>query len=329
MRWQKLPKIELHLHLDCSLSYDVVSRIDPAISREAYQARFVAPTKCEDLTEFLQCAPASFPLMQSQANLRLVTLDLFEQLRQDNVIYAEIRFAPLLHTQQGLSPREVVAVVEASTAEGVRKTGVEARVILCTLRYFSPEQSMETVRLAEAFRGTYVAGFDIAADAPGDVIADHAPAFQYAREHGIPYTAHAGESRGLENVWDTLRHFAPRRLGHGVCCVEDPALLDTVRQEHIHLEACPSCNVQTGCYETFADHPIDRLHRAGVSLSVNTDARTLVDTTLSKEYAKLHRTFGWVEGDFYHCNRHALEAAFIADDVRRELVAGLNAGYRV
>jgi adenosine deaminase len=328
MDWAKLPKVELHLHLGCSLSYEVVSQIDPSITLEQYRTEFVGPAKCVDLAELLAFAPRSRPLMQTEEQLRLVTLDLFEQLREDNVMYAEIRFAPLLRTERGLSPRQVVASVEAATAEAVRNTGIEARIILCTLRFYSTAQSLETVRLVEDFRGTYVAGFDIAADKPGNVIDAHIPAFRYAREKGIPFTAHAGETRGPVIVWDTLKHFAPSRIGHGARAVEDPALVERLRQQQIHLEVCPSCNVQTDIFDTYADHPIDRYYRAGIPLSVNTDARTLVNVTLNQEYAKLHETFGWDTEDFLRCNRNALKAAFVPDDMRDKLVARLVEGYQ-
>jgi adenosine deaminase len=327
MDWSNLPKVELHLHLDCSLSYEVVSQIHPSITLDQYRTRFIAPQKCKDLAELLACAPSSYPLMQTQEQLRLVTLDLFEQLRRDNVLYAEMRFAPLLHTERGLSPRQVVASVDAAVAEGVRSTGIEARVILCTLRYYTEAQSLETVKLVEEFRGTHVAGFDIAADRPGNVIDDHVPAFRYARENGIPFTAHAGETRGPVIVWDTLQHFGPSRLGHGVRSIEDPALVEHLVQQRIHLEVCPSCNIQTDIFDTYADHPIDTFYRAGIPLSVNTDGRTLVGVTLCQEYEKLHQTFGWDAQDFYNCNRNAVRAAFVADDVRNELLARLAEGY--
>ena len=130
MDWARLPKVELHLHLDCSLSYEVVSQIDPSITLEEYRTDFIAPAKCVDLADFLARAPKSYPLMQTEEQLRLVTFDLFEQLCRDNVLYAEIRFAPLLHTERGLSARKVVASVEAATAQAVRSTGIEARIIL-------------------------------------------------------------------------------------------------------------------------------------------------------------------------------------------------------
>ena len=183
------------------------------------------------------------------------------------------------------------------------------------------------MKLVEQFRRTHVAAFDIAADKPGDVITDHIAAFNYARDNDIPYTAHVGETRGVQNFWDTLESFAPKRVGHGVCSIEDPVLLERIRSEQIHLEACPTCNVQTDCYNTYADHPIDRLYREGVSVGINTDTRTISDIKLNEEYQKLHDTFGWEKEDFYRCNVNALKAAFIPDEVREPLLEKLAAGY--
>lgn len=319
MDWRALPKVELHLHLDCSLSYEVVSRIEPSITQDDYRARFVAPRKCRDLSEFLACAPVSFPLMQTAEHLRWVTLDLFDQLAADGAIYAEIRFAPTLHTEGGLSPRQVVAAVDAAVAEGIAATGVEARIILCALKYRTAAESMAVVRLVEAFAGTHVVAFDVAADKPGNVIDDHVPSYAYAREHGLHHTAHSGETRGVGHVWETVRAFDPPRIGHGVSSIQDPALVALLIERGTHLEACPVCNVQTDCYETLADHPVDRLHRAGVSIGLNTDARALVGTTLTDTYTRMHETFGWEPADFAACNRHALAAAFVDEATRERL----------
>ncbi len=327
MDWTKFPKVELHLHLDCSLSYKVVSQIDPSITHKQYLADFISPAK-SSLVEYLKRAPSNFPLMQTEEHLRLVTMDLFEQLQKDNLLYAEIRFAPLLHTSKGLTPQQVVECVEAATAQAVQDTGVEARLILCTLRYFSTAQSLVTVRLVEDFRGTYVAGFDIAADRPGNVFDDHLPAFQYAHNKGIPCTAHSGEARGSGNVWDTVHLFAPSRMGHGVPCLDRPELVELIRKKRIHLEVCPTSNIQTNTFDTYADHPIDELYRLGVSVGVNTDSRTISNVTMSEEYEKLHRTFGWGSEEFYNCNRNALDAAFISEDERERLMAQLTEGYQ-
>lgn len=326
---QQLPKVELHLHLDCGLSYDVVSAIDPTVTKATYLEQYVAPAKCENLADFLTRAVKGFALMQTREQLGLVVHDLFNQLAANNTIYAEIRFAPLQHLEKGLSPLEVVAATEAAIAAAVRETGVEARLILCTLRHFSEAQSMETVQLAEQFKGTYVAGFDIAANEAGFPITNHINAFRFAKENNIPCTAHAGEAMGAESVWETLQYFGPTRIGHGVRSIEDPKLVDHLRRHQIHLEICPSCNIQIGLYNTYQHHPIDRLYKAGVSLSVNTDAPTIVNITLTKEYERLQEVFGWTISDFYKCNMYALEAAFIPDELKDKLLEKLKIAYNM
>lgn len=323
-----LPKVELHQHLDCSLSYDVVRRIDPSVTHEQYLHDYIAPAKCLDLADFLTRAVKGFALMQTEEQIRLVMLDLFAQLAADNTLYAEIRFAPLQHTQQGLAPFCIVATAEKAMAEAVKATGVEARLILCTLRHFNEDQSMETVKLCEQFKGTYVAGFDIAADEAGFPIDAHIRAFEYAREKGIPCTAHAGEARGADSVWETLQHLKPSRIGHGVRSIEDPALVEHLREQRIHLEICPTCNVQINLYDTLKDHPIDRLYRAGVPLSVSTDARTITNNDLRREYEKLQETFGWTVRDLYACNKAALNAAFIPESLRASLQLRLLEAYK-
>lgn len=323
-----LPKIELHLHLDCGLSYEVVSAIDPSINKEAYDNDFIAPAKCYNLADFLTRAVKGFALMQTKEQLTLVVHDLFKQLKASNVIYAEIRFAPLQHLEQGLSPHEVVAITEAATAAAVKATGVEARLILCTLRHFSAAQSMQTVQLVQQFANTYVAGFDIAADEAGFPIDNHIAAFQYAKANNIPCTAHAGEAKGAESVWETLQYFGPTRIGHGVRSIEDPALVKHLHDNQIHLEICPSCNVQTNMYHTYAQHPIDQLYKAGVSLNINTDAPTIVNTTLNKEYQQLQQVFGWGIKEFYQCNVYAVKAAFIPNALQQQLLQRLALAYQ-
>lgn len=319
MVFQALPKVELHLHLDCSLSYDVVRRLDPTVTEEIYRRDFVGPAKCRDLAEFLTVAPREIALMQSEEALRLVVADLFEQLQRDHVIYAEIRFAPLLHMEKGLSAREVVEIVEAATTQARYTSEVEARLLLCTLRHFSAQESMQTVRLVEQFRGTSVAGFDIAGGEANFPLAPHVAAFEYAREHGLFFTAHAGEACGAESVWETLRILGPSRIGHGVRSIEDAELVEHLKRERVHLEVCPTSNVQTNICEIYKDHPIDQLYRRGVALNVNTDTRTISNVTLTQEYERLHAYFGWDKEHFLRCNLQAIAAAFLAEDEKKKV----------
>jgi adenosine deaminase len=327
MDYRHLPKVELHLHLDCSLSYNVVQQLDPRTSLEEYQRGFVGPVKCLNLADFLTRAEKAIALMQTTENLRLVTLDLFEQLKNDRVIYAELRFAPLEHTCQGLSPHEVVQAVDAAVAEGITQTGIEARILLCTLRHYEEAQSMATVHLVKDFQGSHVVGFDIASDEAGFPITQHIRAFEFAHEHGLLCTAHAGEAKGAESVWETLENFRPSRIGHGVRSIEDAALMQYFIQHDIHLEICPSSNVQTNIYPSIENHRIDEIYHTGVSMSINTDGRAIVNTTLNREYTTLNRVFNWQKAHFLRCNLEALQHAFIPVELKATLQKKLLEAY--
>ncbi|HXP79683.1 MAG TPA: adenosine deaminase [Verrucomicrobiae bacterium] len=318
MDLRRLPKIELHLHLDCSLSYQAVSALAPSVSREEYQRDFIAPTRCANLADFLSRAPKGFQLMQTEDSLRLVTEDVFRQLIEDGVIYAEIRFAPLLHTERGLGPERVVAVVERSVDRLIRVTGMQAGLILCTLRHFTEAQSLLTAELVEKFRGSRVVALDLAGDEAGFPLDAHIGAYRYAREHGLHRTAHAGEALGPESVWETLRLLDPQRIGHGTRSIEDSKLVEHLRSKRIHLELCPTANVQIiPSIGNMEEHPIDHLCRAGVSLNVNSDSRMLTPTTLTAEYESLSRAFNWTGQELLQTNLLGLDAAFVNDEVKK------------
>jgi adenosine deaminase len=328
MIFRLLPKIELHLHLDCSLSYRAVSALAPYVTREEYEREYIAPRKCTNLADFLSRAPKGFQLMQTEESLRLVTEDLFEQLAADGVIYAEIRFAPLLHTSDGLMSVSVVRVVEAATERMIRSSGVEARLILCTLRHFTEPQSLETARLVQTFQGSRVVALDLAGDEAGFPLDAHLSSYQYARERGLYRTAHAGEACGPQSVWETLRLLQPNRIGHGTRSIEDHKLIEHLKREQIHLEICPSSNVQIiPSIAEWDDHPVDRLYRAGVSLNINTDTRMLTPVTLTSEYENLARIFGWGPQDLLRTNLMGVDAAFIDDATKEQLRAKLFHGY--
>jgi adenosine deaminase len=327
---RRLPKVELHAHLDCGLSYEVVHRLDPSVSSATFRETFIAPGKCSDLHDYLRYPPREVALMQTAEQLRLVTLDAIEQLRRDGVIYAELRFAPFQHLQGGLSLEQVVAAVDGAAAEGQARTGVEVRLILCTLRHFSTEQGIETATLGArcaAAPGSAVVALDLAGDEANFPLAPHVPAFAYAAAHGLSRTAHAGEASGPASVCETLAALHPARIGHGVRSAEDDELVARLARERIHLEACPTSNVQTNVCATYADHPIDRLCRAGVSIGVSTDTRTVSDVTLSREYARLRAAFHWTDADFLRRNLDANEASFASTEVKTRIERRLREGY--
>ncbi len=319
MNYSEQPKIELHLHLDCSLSYDIVKQLKPTVTLKEYKESFIAPSKCANLADYINRSQRSYELMQSKESLRLVTLDLFKQLKKDNVIYAEIRFAPLLHIMEGLSPEEVVETVNKAMAEGIEKYRIEAGIILCTLRHFSEEESFRTVNLVDKYKGTHIVGFDIAADEAGFPIDNHIKAFQFAKSTGIKCTAHAGEARGPDSVWETLENFHPLRIGHGVRSVEDDELLLFLRKNNIHLEVCPTSNIQVNVFDKIEDHSADKIYNSGVSMSINTDCRTISNVTLSHEYDVMEQIFNWNREHFKKCSLEAIAHSFATENIKKKL----------
>jgi len=319
MNYSKLPKVELHLHLDCSLSYDVVKQLKPSVTKEEYEQSFIAPPKCRDLAQYIKLSINGFELMQTKEQLRLVTLDLFKQLKKDNVIYAEIRFAPLLHIAKGLSPQEVVEAVNKATIEAIETYNIDAGIILCTLRHYSEAQSLTTVKLVDTFKGTQVVGFDIAADEAGFPIDNHIKAFQFAKDNNIKCTAHAGEARGAESVWETLENFHPLRIGHGVRSAEDDKLLAHLKAKNIHLEVCPTSNIQVNVFDKIEDHSANKIYNSGVSMSINTDCRTISNTNLIKEYSVMQQVFNWNEEHFKKCNLEAIKHSFASEEIKKKV----------
>lgn len=185
---------------------------------------------------------------------------------------------------------------------------------------------MQTAQLVNDFRGSRVVALDLAGDEAGFPLDAHVGAYRYARDHGLFRTAHAGEALGPESVWETLRLLDPQRIGHGTRSIEDPNLVEHLRRERIHLELCPTANVQIiPSIKSMEEHPIDRLYRAGVSLNVNTDSRMLTPTTMTKEYEHLDRVFHWSAQDFLKTNLMGLEAAFVGDEVKQRLRERLSA----
>lgn len=322
-----LPKVELHLHLDCSMSFESVAALVPDMTRERYRSQFLAPAKCVNLVDYFRYLAAPLALLQTRCALRIATIDLLRQLADDNVIYAEIRFAPHLHLQEGLRVQEVVETVLAAVNEGKALYPVEARLILCTLRPDDTAQGFEILALVDRYAAQGVGGMDLAGDEAGYELTEHIPVFRRARDRGINVTAHAGEAAGASSVAEVVTELGVRRVGHGVRSIEDPAVIDLLLEHDVHLEVCPSCNIQIDVFRTYAEHPVDLLRKSGISLSINTDARGPTDLTLRQEYRRLQETFAWTARDLAAANLAAINASFLEESLRTELansLVGLN-----
>ena len=322
-------RYELHCHLDGSVRPDTIADLAVEAGIELagpVRARAVAPSDVGSLHAFLSYLDVALDVLQTPSALRRAARELVQDWFADGVAYGEVRFAPQLHGRLGMSVDEAVTAVDAGLREGHAATGVRTALLLCCLRHQSPEVSLRVADAAVRFArpanavspaagtaGPAVAGLDLAGDErlPG---APHREAFDLAHAAGVPVTVHAGEAAGPASVWEALDVLGARRIGHGVRCVTDPALVARLRTDRIALETCPRSNVLTRAVKDLTAHPVDRLLRAGLRVTVSTDGRTTADTTLEQEFADLRRVFGWTAKQEERCRVNAAEAAFAARD---------------
>ena len=337
------PKALLHDHLDGGLrpatvldlagqqGYDCL----PAGDADDLADWFRTAAHSGSLERYLEPFSHTVAVMQTAPALYRVARECVEDLSADNVVYAEVRFAPELHIDDGLSLDEVVDAVLAGFADGenaVRATGrtITVRCLVTAMRHAA--RSLEIAKLAVRFRDKGVVGFDIAGAEAGYPPSRHLDAFVYMREHSARFTIHAGEAFGLPSIHEAIAFCGADRLGHGVRTLDDieidesggPARLGRVaaivRDKRIPLELCPSSNVQTGAVASIAEHPFDLLARLRFRVTVNTDNRLMSDTTMSQEMLRLVEAFGYGWTDLARFTVNAMKSAFIPFDERLALI---------
>ncbi|HEX6654919.1 MAG TPA: adenosine deaminase [Candidatus Limnocylindria bacterium] len=285
-----LPKAELHQHLDGAVrpatAVELAAGIGMSLDLAQARRRMVAPPRCRDQAELLTYFDLPIALLQTTDALRRTAAELVEDLAADGVRYAEIRWAPRLHLEQGLSVTGVIDAVAAGIAQGMTTMGAAAPLvvlIVTAMRSHPPSANVELARTAAAF-GRPVVGFDLAGPEAAYPAPPHAAAFRAAEDGGLSLTAHAGEVPGTEHIREALA-LGVRRIAHGATTVDDTELMAAVRERDVTLDLCPTSNVQAGIVASLEAHPLATLHRAGVSVSLSTDDRTVSGTTLSGEMA--------------------------------------------
>jgi adenosine deaminase len=286
--FRALPKAELHQHLDGSLrpatAVELATEVGMPLAADEAVRRMVGPERCRDQAELLTFFDLPIALLQSAAALRRAARELVEDLAADGVRYAEIRWAPRLHLSGGLSVTDVIAAVAEGVAEARPESGeTSVGLIVTAMRSHPPAANVLLARAAGEF-GPPVVGFDLAGPEAEWPAPPHAAAFRAAADAGLALTAHAGEVPGAERVREVLA-FGVRRIAHGVTAADDLDLQAALRDADVTLDLCPTSNVQARIVPSLAEHPLARLHRAGVSVTLSTDDRTVTGTTLSAEYA--------------------------------------------
>ena len=332
----KAPKVLLHDHLDGGLRAKTVTELAseykyaklPTTDVADLQKWFYRGAKRNDLVMYLETFAHTVGVMQHRDAIERVAFECAQDLADDGVVYAEVRFAPELHTEAGLTLDEVVRAVLDGLKRGSAGTGLAVYALCCAMR--TAARSLEIAELAVRWRDEGVVGFDIAGAEAGFPPTRHLDAFQFVQRSNFHATIHAGEAFGLPSIWEALQFCGAERLGHGVRIVDDITgesgaeqlgrLAHFVRDRRIPLELCPTSNVNTGVCSSIATHPIGMLRRLRFRVTVNTDNRLMSATSMTNEFDQLAQAFDWNISDFQWLTVNAMKSAFAPFEERLKLI---------
>jgi len=339
---RRAPKVLLHDHLDGGLRPQTVIDLAneagyadlPETSADALGTWFAEAAYSGSLERYLETFRHTVGVTQTASSLRRVSRECAVDLADDGVVYAEVRFAPELHTQQGLTDPEIIEAVLGGMEEGMREAkaaghDIRIGVLLSAMR--TEANAEKIAELAVRYRDDGVVGFDIAGAEAGFPPTRQIDAFEYLRRENAHFTIHAGEAFGLPSIWEAIQWCGADRLGHGVRIVDDITvgadgtphlgrLASYVRDRRIPLELCPSSNVQTGAVASIAEHPIGLLRRLNFRVTLNTDNRLMSGTSMSREMELVSEAFDWGLNDFQWLTVNAMKSAFIPFDDRLALI---------
>jgi adenosine deaminase len=322
----RMPKAELHVHLDGSLRPDTLIGLADSAgvslpSKDPVQvARFMRADGVKDLAEYLKRFSLTTAVLQTPEALERVAYEMVVDAAADGVRHLEVRYCPVLSCTGGLTMADVLAAIGRGLRHGEADVGVSIGFIACTLRHLDPSVSEEIARAAVAAREHGVVGFDIAGGEAGHPAGPHRSAFEIAARGGLGITAHAGEAAGADSIAEVVYDCRADRIGHGTRLEEDPALLAYVRDREIPLEVSLTSNVQTCAVASYAAHPLRRYLRAGVAVTLSTDNWLISGVTLSGEYWRAHTELGVRRADIDRLILNGAAAAFLPLARRQALV---------
>lgn len=313
--------VELHLHLDGAISLSSARKlaklqnIETPESEEELFKLMKVDENCKDLPEYLSKFDFAQSLLQTKEGLSQATTTLLEELKSQGLQYAEIRFAPQIHRNKGMTQEEAVL----AAIEGAKRGPIPCGLILCCMRGEGVEAAnRETLKLCEKYLGKGVVAIDLAGDELSYPARLYKDLFLEASDKGIPITAHAGEGDGPSSVRETLE-LKPNRIGHGVRALEDPTLTSEITTRGIVFEICPTSNLDTKMFASIADYPLKKLQSEGIKFVVNTDDMSISDTTLRREYNLLIGEFGLDESDVKDILLTAVDASFANDALKCQM----------
>ena len=322
---KEMPKVILHLHLDGSLRpetvYNWLKEQGKDVTLEKVQKDLMVNKDCRDLNEYLQKFDLPLKVLQTEEHIEQATYELFEDLARQNTIYAEVRFAPQLHTKEGLDYDKIIEAAIRGMNKAKETYGIDGNLLLCCMRgEDNAIRNLRTAAVAKRYLGKGVCGIDLAGAEALYPTQNYKELFNIAREANIPFTIHAGEAAGAESIKKALE-FGAKRIGHGVRCLEDLILVKELVQKEIPLEVCPISNLQTKA--TGEKHPIEELYKSGLKVTVSADNNTVSNTDIIEEYKYILDNTNLTIKDLTQMNKNAVRGAFVSPQKKAELVATL------
>ena len=322
---RRLPKAELHCHLDGSISLETLRKL--AGRADLDEKTVKAPVPCRSLAQYLQCFGVVIPLLQTEENLELSAYDLIRQAAEERVLYLEVRFAPGFHCTKGLNQQQVCRAVLRGLEQGEKDFSVKSRLILCIMRGVEEQQNRDTLECAREMLGYGVAALDLAGDEAGYPTRLYREIFGKASRYDIPFTLHSGECGSAENVRAAVEMGA-RRIGHGVAIGDNEEVKALCRKNGVCLEMCPISNLQTRAVPDLKGYPFLRLRAEGLAVTVNTDNRTVSDTTLTREWITLAEQFPEIDEELiFKASLQAVSAAFLPETEKQALLKQMQEAY--
>ena len=314
-----LPKVELHCHLDGSLSREFIER---RLNRKVSQSELSVSDDCRSLNEYLEKFDLPGKCIMDEEGLSEAGYDVLKSMKQENVCYAEIRFAPLLSETEDMNCAKVIEALLAGLEKGKKDFGIEYGVITCAMRHHSEEENRRMIRTAREYLGYGVCAADLAGAEALYPMSEFMELFQETKKIGMPFTLHAGECGSVQNILDSVEAGAGR-IGHGIAMRGHREVQKELQRKGIGIEMCPVSNLQTKAVESTKDYPMREFLDNGLKVTVNTDNRTVSNTTLTKELAFIQKTYGITDEEICLMMKNAVDVAFADDAVKERILKRL------
>ncbi len=326
-KWiQKLPKIDLHCHLDGSIGIDMMRQLlisnELMIKEEHLKEALQVSEKCTSLTEYLRKFELPLRCLQTEQGLKSAMVSLLKDAAAENIKYIEIRFAPMLSVNDQLSCKKVIESVIMGLKEGERQYNIHASIIVCAMRHHLVEKNMEMLKIARELLDSGICALDLAGDETAYPTKKQRELFYMAKKYDMPFTIHSGECGNIGNVKEAIE-LGARRLGHGIALRKSEDLISICKQKGIGIEMCPSSNLQTKAVDNWSTYPLELFLKKELMATINTDNRTVSNTSITHELTLIYEKMYQNKETIIKLLKNAVEVSFAKDNIKEEILRSL------